>query len=893
MSRIEKVYQTLIELAGNAGVSAPEIAEQLGLDRANVSSDLNQLWKDGKVFKMEGRPVLFMAKDGQESHSSQTLLDHFVTKNPSVKAPYENGKAAVLYPPDGMHILILGETGVGKSLLAELLYRFAKEVDNISEQAPYITFNCADYAHNPQLLLGQLFGVKKGAFTGAVEQKGLIESANGGFLLLDEIHRLPAEGQEMLFTLIDRGVYRRLGESESERKAKVLIIAATTERSESTLLDTFRRRIPMVLHLPALRERTNEERYHLIVQFFKEESIRLGKEIHVSANTMRSLLFYLCPNNIGQLKTDIQIACAKAYADFISKKKKLVQINSTDLPSYVKEGLLLTKGKEKVFQIPHQYYIFHPSDEETLLNFDKEILESTIYEKIEHKYRELKDRGVSQEELNLLVEMDIDSYFTHYLSRINQRISQTDLTNIILPSVVELCKEIIRLAENRLKRSLSEKVLIGLSLHLQSSLERIKNGRIIINPQLNKIRRKYKQEFDVALESINMIEEKFSVHVPIEEAGFITMFFVLDDLQTDHKEQVSILVIMHGTSVASSMVEVVNRLLDTNIARAIDVPMELEPREVYHNVKRYVETNVTKTGLLLCVDMGSLENFGEMLENELNIPVKVISMSSTPHVLEATRKVMLGYSLDDLYEDINNLNTYSLKQRVGTKANKKHLILTACLTGEGSALAIKQILAAQLTYDQALFEVVPVTIGQQRTLSRILDELQSMGEILCIVSNFPIESMNVPQFTVHDILQLKGVKSIQNLIDYEQTYLKMEETLYYHLKHVKDRELITEIKQCLVDMQQSLNVNISTHDLIGIVLHMSCMVDRLTGGEKVAPYLEKDQYIDGNAPLYEKIKEGLLPLENRFHIHIPDDEICYLMLFFKSNRSDTNTLYTD
>ncbi len=82
--------------------------------------------------------------------------------------------------------------------------------------------------------------IKKGAFTGADQDKiGLIENADEGILLLDEIHRLSPETQEMLFLLMDKGVYRRLGETDKYRKANVLIIGATTENINSALLQTF------------------------------------------------------------------------------------------------------------------------------------------------------------------------------------------------------------------------------------------------------------------------------------------------------------------------------------------------------------------------------------------------------------------------------------------------------------------------------------------------------------------------------------------------------------------------------------------------------------------------------------------------------------------------------
>ncbi len=82
----------------------------------------------------------------------------------------------------------------------------------LSNDAPFESFNCADYYHNPQLLLAQLFGYIEGAYTGAnVGKAGLVEKADGGILLLDEIHRLTPEGQEMLFYFIDHGRFNRLG----------------------------------------------------------------------------------------------------------------------------------------------------------------------------------------------------------------------------------------------------------------------------------------------------------------------------------------------------------------------------------------------------------------------------------------------------------------------------------------------------------------------------------------------------------------------------------------------------------------------------------------------------------------------------------------------------------
>ncbi len=131
--------------------------------------------------------------------------------------------------------------------------------------------------------MGHIFGVEQGAYTGAESsRKGLLEIANGGILFLDEIHRLPAEGQEMLFTFIDKGTFKRLGDATKERESKVLIICATTENPTSTLLDTFNRRIPMKIEIPSLRDRTMIERIELIKKFFQR---RIKKHFYFNKST--------------------------------------------------------------------------------------------------------------------------------------------------------------------------------------------------------------------------------------------------------------------------------------------------------------------------------------------------------------------------------------------------------------------------------------------------------------------------------------------------------------------------------------------------------------------------------------------------------------------------------
>ena len=130
---------------------------------------------------------------------------------------------------------------------------------------------------------------------------------------MDEIHRLNPEGQEKLFLLMDQGIFQRLGETTKTRHADVLLICATTESPKTSMLSTFLRRIPVQIKLPSLAERSVAERLQLVLFFFWKEVQNLKKDIWIDREIISTFVHYDCPNNIGQLYTDIRLTCANAY----------------------------------------------------------------------------------------------------------------------------------------------------------------------------------------------------------------------------------------------------------------------------------------------------------------------------------------------------------------------------------------------------------------------------------------------------------------------------------------------------------------------------------------------------------------------------------------------------
>lgn len=898
MKRIDLIRKKLIEtkIVKPNGVSASEIAEELNLLRGNVSNDLNKLVNEGKAVKLKGKPTLFMAVDEENVISDVSIINEFIEYNPSLYSAVEQAKAAILYPPNGMNILLLGETGVGKSTFAGLIYRYAAEMNVKPKDSPFITFNCADYANNPQLLLGQLFGVKKGAFTGAdFDKVGLLEKADGGILFLDEVHRLPPEGQEMFFTFMDRGVYRRLGETESERSASVLIIAATTENPDNTLLQTFIRRIPMVITIPALRNRGTEERFNLIKQFMIEESGRLGKSIKVSINSVKAFLFYDCKNNIGQLKSDIQLACARAYADFLSNRKDEIKISSLELPPHIREGLYKEIEHRqlwnKLVDINKRYCIFDKHEEKII--FEETETDENIYEMLEMKTRDLKARGIKGIEFEQEMESDIQDYFKKYINKFNYRVDTTNIESIVEPHIMAVVEKVINFCEEELDRKFEKQIYYGLAVHINNTIDRIRRNKRIQNPELNGIRKQYNKEFNIAIDALKIIEQTVDINIPVDEAGFITMFLIYNnDKVKNTSKNVRIIVIAHGAATASSMADAVNELLAANYAKGINAPIDEKPEITLQKVKEYIRQDKIDADILFLVDMGSLATFGREIEREFKLKTRTIPLVSTLHCIESTRKAMLGYSLDEIYRDtleVNNIYANNSLDYIPEVCDERRLaIITICTTGEGSAKAMKGILERSLKFESSLLDIVSVSYIGKESIQDRLKKLSNKYEVICVVSPFEIEG-DYPQFKLDDIIEGNATENIQDLIDREKVFIKMEETLEYQLKNINGIAIVKDIKKFCKSVTQTMNIKLNSNALIGITLHMAVMVDRLSGHEEIESYMGKETYINENKELYRVIKSECALLNTKYAILISEDEICYLMNLFmmKSKRKQS------
>jgi formate hydrogenlyase transcriptional activator len=238
----------------------------------------------------------------REELGKTSMFEEVIGTSPALQMVL--ARAAKVAPTDST-VLIMGETGTGKELIARAIHKRSKR-----SERPFISVNCA--AVPSSLIMSELFGHEKGAFTGAVQRRlGRFELAEGGTIFLDEVGDLPMETQIALLRVLQEREFERVGGTDVLR-ADVRVISATNRDLQTAIADgAFRSDLYYRLNvfpikLPPLRER--KEDVPLLVNYFVDRyATRAGKKIkHIQKKALEALRDYSWPGNVRELQNVIE-----------------------------------------------------------------------------------------------------------------------------------------------------------------------------------------------------------------------------------------------------------------------------------------------------------------------------------------------------------------------------------------------------------------------------------------------------------------------------------------------------------------------------------------------------------------------------------------------------------
>lgn len=249
--------------------------------------------------------------------------------------------------PTDATVLILGETGTGKELIARAIHNRSRR-----SSRPFVRLNCG--AIEPSLLISELFGHERGAFTGALQRRlGRFECANGGTIFLDEVGELPRDAQVALLRVLQEREFERLGGTQTI-STDVRVLAATNQDLNSSASEgTFRQDLLYRLNvfpirLPALRERIDD--IPLLAEYLIHRSARsLGKRISsISRRTLDLFRAYAWPGNIRELQNVIERAVITCDGEEFSIDESWLELRPDRIPGLPLAADLENRERDRI-----------------------------------------------------------------------------------------------------------------------------------------------------------------------------------------------------------------------------------------------------------------------------------------------------------------------------------------------------------------------------------------------------------------------------------------------------------------------------------------------------------------------------------------------------------------
>lgn len=595
----------------------------------------------------------------------------------------------------------------------------------------------------------------------------------------------------MLFYLMDRERFRRLGEVK-ERQSSLLLLAATTEDPNTSLLPTFRRRIPMTITLPGLRERTMMERYELLRAFFTTECSSIGAHIHVAPQALRALMLYECPGNIGQLRTDVQLTCARAYLEFRTNNLSELNVHMGVLPDHVRRGLLrtaeLNRSLEPVAHLLDATHIFTP----TGLSLDS-LPESAqdLYDTISSELNMLRGSGLAENEINRLLHLNIQHYFQRFADEVTQgkQGSEGTASHLVDEHIAGVSRRIVQYAEEQLARTFPEKLALVLAMHLTSTLEYLANGRQIVEPAIQSVRSTYPIEYEVARIALLQLRSTLGVSLPESETDVLAVLLANADALLDSEQSaVGIVVAAHGRGIASGLAELANTLVGGTSVRWVELSLEQSPEELLGQVVQWVHVADQGGGVLLLVDFASLLSLGELVMRQTGIQVRTVAGVGAPLLVEAVRRAQSSrhVSLDQLATSLmpfrpvsepGKANALPLARQDGYRdeqhlveanfvpSHEARVILSVCLTGFGSAAKIAELIEEHLPgLRQQRVEIICMDINLSGKTEADVQRLVGNRQVVAIVGTINPHLEAYPFIALTDFLFGDGIARLRTLL---------------------------------------------------------------------------------------------------------------------------------
>ena len=644
----QELYNYLEQQTGqvNFEVLQPFTTQEMGavlhISRNTVSQYLNEFFKEGWMVKINTRPVYYFLRETlSRKFNVQTLdaeyedlqflqqdLNHgrradscfagVIGYHLSLKSAVEKCRVAVEYPPTGLPLVLAGEKGTGKRLLAGKTWEYAKEKQVVPAESRFSELDCA------------MWGAAEPGGTGfAASFKRRLEAGTGSdFLYLHGFDQLESSVQAEAVRFLT-AVLPELG-----TKYPRLIFGV------QTVPPSLKNSVPVQAELLPLRSRSLLEKKRLIYRFLMQEEQRIGRRVQVTGQAYQMLMQYPYERNVGQLEQVIRTSCTNAYS---RSRDGDICIGLPVLPDAVFESCLL---------LPEAGAQNRP------LTLD-DLREDCGFEREHRLLEEIREQG----RLYLQGSLECAGFCTRMVHRLEEYNNYILFQNKIADERIKGIEQgMLRISErihelygvgfpNSFILMLARWVYFG-NVFDDALPEDSAEVQQLVTDLTEAVRRDAPYSFAVASDLLLMVQNTTDVH--FSSIGILMISAFVEVLhRPGNKLPVQAFIICHGYATASSIADVCNKMLHKYLFNAIDMPYDVPVSEIVSQVKKILYFNENRDVLIL-VDLGSLENITELLDDLPNVNLGIINNVSTAMALSVGSHILDGMPLAEVLENAKN-----------------------------------------------------------------------------------------------------------------------------------------------------------------------------------------------------------------------------------------------
>lgn len=864
-----------------------KIAAALSISRNLSSQYLNDLVREGLVVKAGAHPVHYFHRAALERYLQTSLgsstyptvfelfnnqdqkkgFERAIGYSQSLGFCVEQCMAAMSYPPYGLPMLLVGEPGTGKTLLAHLTYEFGVSAGILKESAELKVIDCARYKDDPAELARAWFGNDEAA--------GIRDRLSGSVCLFKSAELVP---QAVMDDALDaNGSKGRSRDGITPPR----VIFISSETSDGTFVQSMLRRIPMVISLPPFHERTLREREELALGFLRAEGRRMGVDVSIGRSAFSRLVNMQYRENIRELKTYVTNCCAEAY---LHREGDRITVQTCHLAPGLLAGSAEQQDVDDLVAIDVAQGITG-SDLHGIIH----LFEAMVELHTRFVAGKLDEKGFGAgvaayardfEDYVVFGGKAANAKLDAWIRMISSAIEDVNATHGI--DLTKKCAVLIA-------RGLQIQLWSEVQLAAWESSHRAELLRLYASLVQNHLfARTVVAQIRSEVKNLLGVEMNVSVCIPL--------FFEIAACEpgSRHRRRAGV-ILCHGYSTASSMADSANRILGTRVFESIDMPYDQQLKDVVPRLRAVIERLSYCREIVVLVDSGSLETVHEDFAGIANLSLGVINNASTGLAIEIGSGLLQGKDIAEVLMAAQE--ACSSRYRVISGRELEDALMFCSENGIIAAEKVKMLLAQSFERD------IPVQLisSDYNQLARngLNDEALSRYNVRAVVGTLNPKIPGIPFVALEDIIakERTALDSIlaEHMHPAELTAFHRNLVKSFTLENVIEsitilnpQTLFDEVSAAVKRLGSALGTTIDGRFGIGLYVHLCCLVERLVTRSPIESYAGSEVFEREHADFINAFRTSFKAITRHYKVEIPTAEIAYAWDYIHAAESNGN-----